>query len=122
MGKASSYNVFNGGAKMTNDCLVLVDKEREKVTEEELKEVLMNNDGDLERFDDYFKGGFVWGYFCKILDYHRYALMDMDKIILCLDDNGDVFSYEHTGNYYPEHKKDKEVIGIIDENAEIEAI
>ena len=99
--------------------LVLTDKERGKVTEEELKEILKRNDGDLDRLEDYKDVEMVWGYLCKVMDYHKYALMDMDKVILFLENNGDVYSYEHTGDFYPEHKEGKEVIGVMDENAEI---
>jgi|TARA_R100000750_G_scaffold43013_1_gene28397 hypothetical protein len=103
-------------------CLILVDKDREEVTEEELKEVLQNSDGDLERLEDFKDTKLVWGYISRILDYHRCYLLDMDKVILFIDENDDAYGYEHTGNYSPEHKEGKEVIGLIDENAEIESI
>ena len=100
--------------------LVLVDKDKpEEVTEEELKEVLNRNDGDLSRYEkDHLKT--IWGYLCKVSDYHTYSLMDMDKVILFLDEDNYVNSYEHTGNFHPENKEDKEVVGLMDENAEIE--
>lgn len=103
-------------------CLVLTDEQPEEVTQDELKEVLKYNDGNLNRLDDFKDTKMVWGYFCKIIDYFKYSLMDMDKIILLLDENGDVYNYEHTGNYYPEHKEGKKVVGLCDENAEITAI
>jgi len=64
----------------------------------------------------------IWGYLCKVSDYFTYFLMDMDKVILFLDKDNYVNSYEHTGNFYPEDKEDKEVVGLMDENAEIEPI
>ena len=103
-------------------CLVLTDKETEEVTQEELEEVLNHNDGDKERFKDFDGDKMIWGYLCKVGDYFRYALMDMDKVILFMDEYNNPYSYEHTGNYSPEHKEGKEVIGLMDENAEIEAI
>jgi len=113
------YNWKRGIKRIMENILVLTDKEQEGVTQEELKEVLQYNDGDLERFKDYTEKKMIWGYLCKIPDYFKYALLDMDKVILFLDEVGDVYSYEHTGNYGPEHKKDKEVVGIMDENTEI---
>ena len=102
-------------------CLVLVDKEKpEEVTEEELKEVLEYNDGDLNRLEDFKDVRLVWGYLVKVSDYHSYSLMDMDKVILLIDRDGYVYAYEHTGNFYPENKEDKQVIGLLDENSEIE--
>lgn len=102
--------------------LVLTDQTPQEVTADELNEVLKYNDGDLSRLDDFKNIKMVWGYFAKILDYFKFSLMDMDKIILLLDENGDAYSYEHTGNYYPENKEDKKVVGLCDENAEITAI
>lgn len=104
---------------MTEPVLVLIDEEPEEVTLEELKEVLERNDGDLERFEDYKEVNMVWGYLVKCTDFHKYSLMDMDKVILFQEENGDVYSYEHTGGYYPEHKEGKKVVGVMDENAEI---
>lgn len=104
---------------MNESVLVLTNNKCKDVKEEELKEVLERNDGDSKRFKDYKESKMIWGYLCKIIDYHKYSLMDMDKVILFLEKNGDVYSYEHTGDFYPESKEDKKVIGIMDKNAEI---
>jgi len=104
---------------MIEPILVLTDEEPQEVTKEELKEVLERNDGDLERFSDYKDVEAIWGYLVKCTDFHKYALMDMDKVILFCEENGDVYSYEPTGDYYPEHKNNKKVVGVMDENAEI---
>jgi len=102
--------------------LVMTEDEPEEVTQEELKEVLKRNDGDLDRLDDFKDVKMVWGYLCKVGDYFRYSLMDMDKVILFVKDNGEPTGYEHTGEYNPEYKDEKLVIGLMDENAEIEAV
>ena len=102
--------------------LVLVDDKPEKVTDKEFKEVLKNNGGDLKRFKGFKDENLVWGYLCKVSDYFTYYLMDMDKVILFFDGEDYVYSYEPTGNYSPAHKEGKKVIGLMDENAEIEAI
>ena len=117
------FYLERGKRKMDKiSCLVLVEKEPEKVTKDEVEEVLQQNDGDFIRLPDFQKQKLVWGYLCKVEDYHRYHTMDMDKVILMVDDEGEVFSYEHTGNYGPEIKEGMEVVGLMDENAEIEPI
>jgi len=101
-------------------CLVLIDKEVEGVTQEELKEVLKYNDNDLDRFMDFKDVKMIWGYLCKVSDYHSYYLMDMDKVILLIDKDGFAYAYEHTGEFNPQNKEDKKVVGLMDENSEIE--
>lgn len=47
----------------------------------------------------------------------------MDKVILLVDENtGEPYNYEHTGEFYPMNKEGLRVIGLMDENAEIEPI
>jgi hypothetical protein len=101
-------------------CLVLVDKKPEGVTQTELKEVLESQDGDLKRLKDFKNIKLVWGYLCKVSDYHSYRLTDMDKVILLIDKDDEVYAYEHTSNFYPEDREEKKVVGLMDENAEIE--
>ena len=100
--------------------LVLIEPKAEKPTLEEIKEVLQNNDGDLERLNEFKDANLIWGYLCKIEDYFRFSLMDMDKVLLFVDEEEYVYSYEHTGNYYPTDKTNLRVVGLMDENAEIE--
>lgn len=102
-------------------CLILIDKDKpQRVTNEELKEVLKHNDGDTKRLKDFKEVDMVWGYLCKVSHYHSYYLMDMDRVILFIDSDYYVYGYEPTGDYSPQNKEDKEVIGLMDENVEIE--
>ncbi len=107
--------------KETISCLVLVEKKLEIATKEEIKEVLKENDGDLKRLSDFKGKKIVWGYLCKVKDWFTCYTMEMDKVLLLIEDN-EVCSYEPTGNFYPEHKEYMRVVGLMDENAEIEPI